>query len=111
MRKYYPQAEQGRRIEIGRFVIDAAEHVARIDERAVELSQREFELALMLFENVGRIVSKDALIKRIWGGVDRRYDATLATYVSKLRSALELRSHNGLVISTIYNHGYRLERV
>lgn len=111
MRKYYPQAGQGRRIEIGRFVIDAAEHVARIDGRAVELSQREFELALMLFENVGRIVSKDALIKRIWGGVDRRYDATLATYVSKLRSALELRSHNGLVISTIYNHGYRLERV
>ncbi|MGC6693472.1 winged helix-turn-helix domain-containing protein, partial [Burkholderia pseudomallei] len=74
------------------------------------LSLREFEVALMLFESVGRIVSKDMMIKRIWGVVDRKYDATLATYVSKLRSSLGLRAKNGLVITTVYNYGYRLER-
>ncbi|MGS0891645.1 response regulator transcription factor [Burkholderia stagnalis] len=110
-RKYYPDAQQGKRIEIGRFVLDAAAHAALVDGAPVELSQREFDLALMLFENIGRIVPKDALIKRIWGGIDRKYDATLATYVSTLRTRLGLRSKNGLVISTIYNHGYRLERV
>ena len=34
-----------------------------------------------------------------------------ATYISNLRSALGLRSRNGYVVSTVYNYGYRLERV
>ncbi|TAM03557.1 MAG: response regulator transcription factor [Paraburkholderia sp.] len=110
-RKYYPEQRESKRIEIGHFALDPDAHAALVADVPVELSQREFDLALMLFENVGRIVPKDALIKRIWGGIDRKYDATLATYVSKLRSRLGLRSKNGLVISTIYNHGYRLERV
>ncbi|EDT38114.1 response regulator transcription factor [Burkholderia ambifaria] len=109
-RKYYPQAQRAKRVEVGKFAFDAGAHVATIDGVPVELSQREFDLALMLFEGVGRIVSKDMMIKRIWGKVDRKYDATLATYVSKLRSSLELRPKNGLVITTVYNYGYRLER-
>jgi two-component system, OmpR family, response regulator RegX3 len=110
-RKYYPEARADKRIEVGKFVLDPAAHAALVDGKAVELSQREFDLAMMLFGSVGQIVSKDVMIKRIWGGIDRKYDATLATYVSKLRSSLGLRSKNGLVISTIYNYGYRLERV
>ncbi len=110
-RKYYPEVRPDKRVEVGRFALDPAAHAALVDGKPVELSQREFDLAMMLFESVGRIVSKDVMIKHIWGGVDRKYDATLATYISKLRSSLGLRSKNGLVISTIYNYGYRLERV
>ena len=54
---------------------------------------------------------QDALCQHIWGTVDRKYDASLATYISNLRSALGLRSRNGYVVSTVYNYGYRLERV
>ncbi|QOT81466.1 response regulator transcription factor [Cupriavidus basilensis] len=109
-RKYYPETQRAKTVEIGKFALDIGSQVATVDGKQVALSQREFDLALMLFENVGRIVSKDVMIKRIWGGVDRKYDATLATYVSKLRSSLVLRPKNGLVVSTIYNYGYRLER-
>ncbi|ARL38882.1 response regulator transcription factor [Burkholderia pseudomallei] len=110
IRKYYPEQQQTKRVEIGRFVLDPGAHAAFVDGSPVDLSQREFDLALMLFENIGRIVPKDAMIKRIWGGVDRKFDPTLATYISKLRSSLGLRSKNGIVITTIYNYGYRLER-
>ncbi|MBB1634742.1 response regulator transcription factor [Cupriavidus sp. UME77] len=109
-RKYYPETQRAKTVEIGKFALDIGSQVATVDGKQVALSQREFDLALMLFENVGRIVSKDVMIKRIWGGVDRKYDATLATYVSKLRSSLVLRPKNGLVVSTVYNYGYRLER-
>ncbi|VWD61765.1 two-component system response regulator [Burkholderia lata] len=109
-RKYYPETQRAKVVEVGKFALDVSAHAATVDGAPVELSQREFDLALMLFESVGRIVSKDMMIKRIWGAVDRKYDATLATYVSKLRSSLGLRSKNGLVITTVYNYGYRLER-
>lgn len=79
--------------------------------RPVSLPAREFELAALLFRNPGRILTKDALCQHIWGTVDRKYDASLATYISNLRSALGLRSRNGYVVSTVYNYGYRLERV
>lgn len=75
------------------------------------LPAREFALATLLFRNLGRILTKDFLSQRIWGQADRKYDASLATYVSNLRSALGLRPRNGMVISTVYNYGYRLERV
>ncbi|KVK98985.1 response regulator transcription factor [Burkholderia ubonensis] len=117
LRKYYPEKQRVERIEVGRYAID-------IDARTItvagdagdapkvvdQLSAREFDLAVLLFRNAGRIVTKDYISKQIWGVVDRKYDASVATYVSKLRSTLALRRKNGLVISTIYNHGYRLER-
>ncbi|WP_175872805.1 response regulator transcription factor [Burkholderia sp. BCC0397] len=109
-RKYYPETQRAKVVEVGKFALDVSAHAATVDGVPVELSLREFDVALMLFESVGRIVSKDMMIKRIWGVVDRKYDATLATYVSKLRSSLGLRAKNGLVITTVYNYGYRLER-
>ena len=66
--------------------------------RPVSLPAREFELAALLFRNPGRILTKDALCQHIWGTVDRKYDASLATYISNLRSALGLRSRNGYVV-------------
>ncbi|WP_175960338.1 response regulator transcription factor [Burkholderia pyrrocinia] len=109
-RKYYPETRRPKCVEVGKFALDTGRHVATVDGEPVELAQREFDLALMLFESVGQIVSKDMMIKQIWGVVDRKYDATLATYVSTLRKSLGLRPKNGLIISTIYNYGYRLER-
>lgn len=116
LRKYYPETTRSERVEYGRYSIDTDTRKIYIDQGAGEpkvvdtLSAREFDMALLLFKNVGRIVTKDFIAKHIWGVADRKYDASLATYVSKLRNVLELRRKNGLVISTIYNHGYRLER-
>jgi DNA-binding response OmpR family regulator len=117
LRKYYPGKQRAERIEVGRYTIetDTRKIMIRGDGDAPpkvisNLSAREFDMAALMFRNAGRIVTKDYICKHIWGVVDRKYDASLATYVSKLRNALELRHSNGLVISTIYNHGYRLER-
>lgn len=109
LRKYYPGVRGAKVVEVGVFSLDETARVACVRGKPVDLSSREFDVALMLFSSLGRIVSKDMLARKIWGVVDRKFDATLATYVSKVRSRLEVRAKNGLVISTIYNYGYRLE--
>ncbi|MGB3433870.1 response regulator transcription factor [Achromobacter sp.] len=96
---------------VGHFAFNLEAKTLIVDGRQVNLPTREFDLATLLFSNPGRIMTKDALIQRIWGAADRKYDASLATYVSNLRSLLGLRSRNGYVIATVYNYGYRLERV
>ncbi|MBR8383918.1 response regulator transcription factor [Burkholderia cenocepacia] len=116
VRRYYPETQDQGALTLGKYKLDPASRrvhvteVSGVEGDSVLLSAREFELAMLLFGNAGRIVSKDFLLTKVWGAVDRKYDASLATYVSKLRNALALRSKNGLVISTVYNYGYRLER-
>ena len=97
--------------QVGHFAFNLEAKTLTVDGRPVTLPTREFDLATMLFRSPGRIITKDVLCQRIWGTVDRKYDASLATYVSNLRSALGLRSRNGYVIATVYNYGYRLERM
>lgn len=115
MRRYYPDQARGQQLSVGPYTLNLVERSVRLAtgacEQVVNLPQREFALAEHLFRNVGRIVRKDDLIRSIWGEVDRKYDATLATYISKLRNSLELRAKNGVVVSTVYNHGYRLEKL
>ena len=115
VRKYYPDDVCERKIKVGRYTLDADARSALVDsvdgQKMVSLSAREFELAMHFFRRLGCVVSKEELCEKIWGENDRKYDATLATYVSKLRNALMIRSKNGLLLSTIYNHGYRLEEL
>ncbi|MCC4596698.1 response regulator transcription factor [Xanthomonas campestris pv. phormiicola] len=112
-RKYYPESLRGEWVVSGNYTLNVSARSVKLCNngvsRVVHLPAREFTLALHLFRNVGRIVSKNELIQTIWGKVDSKYDATLATYISKLRNSLELRAKNGMVVSTVYNHGYRLE--
>jgi DNA-binding response OmpR family regulator len=98
-------------LQVGPYAFDLQSRRLTVQGRPVSLPAREFELAALLFRNPGRILTKDALCQHIWGTVDRKYDASLATYISNLRSALGLRARNGYVVSTVYNYGYRLERV
>lgn len=109
IRKFYPESRSTKTLDLGRFSLDTESCIVYVDGSPVGLGTREFAVALALFSNLGRIVSKDMLLKTIWGVVDRKFDATLATYMSKLRSRLGLRAANGVVVSTIYNYGYRLE--
>ncbi|MCO1366473.1 winged helix-turn-helix domain-containing protein [Burkholderia multivorans] len=102
---------------LGRYELDPVSRcVSMVDDRRggmteVRLSAREYELVSILFANVGRVVPKRFLMQRLWGDVDRKYDASLSTYISKIRNRLVLNVENGLMLSAVYSHGYRLVRV
>lgn len=75
------------------------------------LTQKEFDLAAYLLQNPGKVLSRDHLLKRIWGfhaEVDTR---TVDTHVSRLRKKLALDGRHAWKLSPVYGNGYRLERV
>ena len=77
----------------------------------IELTLKEFQLALMLFRNRNMAVARSHLMEAIWGvtlGVESR---TLDIHISKIRRKLQLRPENRFVIQPIYGYGYRLEEV
>lgn len=93
----------------GAYEIDLQAVRISMDAHAVELTQKEFDLAVYLFESQGKLLSRDHLLNRIWGlhaEVDTR---TVDTHVSRLRKKLRLDGSHGWKVAPVYGYGYRFE--
>nr|WP_249188859.1 response regulator transcription factor [Burkholderia dolosa] len=111
LRKYYPQTQRKQQIEYSGYVLDETARTATLpDGEQIVLPEREFSIALYLFIHAGRVVSREALLKHVWGQADTSHVGTLATYITRARNWLRLRP-NGLRISSVYRYGYRLEHM
>ena len=98
-------------IEIEGYVLDRSSVSVTVDNDDVPLTQREFELAWMLFENQDKILSREYLLRNIWNISAAVKTRTVDTHVSRVRSKLNLRPENGWRLSSVYHYGYRLEQV
>lgn len=98
-------------LQFGSIEIDLEGRRIRLSGAEVDLTQREFELAVILLRNVGRVLSRDELLAGVWArdaDVDTR---TVDTHASRLRKKLGLAGESGLMLSSVYGQGYRLDTV
>jgi DNA-binding response OmpR family regulator len=98
-------------IEIGRYRIDPGTRTCLVSGSLIELTSREFDLAFLMFQHLGRILSRDHIGGTIWGQPPSAISRTLDTHVSRVRAKLQLRPENGLRLTPVYGHGYRLDVV
>jgi DNA-binding response OmpR family regulator len=108
LRRAYPDAMAGA-VDFGRFRFDPQTHVLYVDGVAVELKHKEYELALCLFQNTGRLMSRNHLRELVWGEVDDIPSRTVDTHASRLRTKLDLTPDKGYALTAIYGIGYRLD--
>jgi DNA-binding response OmpR family regulator len=77
----------------------------------VELTLKEFELALLLFQHMSRPISRAYITGAIWKQAVDIQSRTIDTHISVLRAKLGLRPENGYQLAPIYGYGYRLSKV
>jgi DNA-binding response OmpR family regulator len=109
VRPQHPLADTS--LEIGPYRVDVAGRTLRKNGVAIELTQKEFDLAVLLLRDVGRILSRPYLLDKVWGpgaGIGVR---TIDTHISQLRTKLGLYPERGWRLSAVYQRGYRLDRV
>jgi DNA-binding response OmpR family regulator len=75
-----------------------------VDNAAVRLTRREFELLRCLVENRNRVLSRDRLLERVWGYEQFIETRSVDVHVGRLRSKL---GPAGLQIETVVGLGYR----
>jgi len=95
----------------GIYRFDLTTQTALVNEVAATLTQKEFELALLLFRNLSRPLSRTHMRESVWRQDVDIPSRTIDTHVSQIRSKLVLRPQNGYRITPIYSYGYRLEKV
>ena len=83
-------------------------HTIYFRGRSVVLTEREFALALMLFRNAGRSVSRQAIFETVWRRIDAGNNRTLDTHIYRVRHQLDLAG-SGLSLKPVYGFGYRLD--
>lgn len=98
-------------LRLGAFEIDIQRQRLSINGGPVMLTQKEFDLSSYLFQNPGKLLSRDHLLNKIWGinaDVDTR---TVDTHISRLRKKLGLDGSKGWKLVPVYGVGYRFERI
>jgi DNA-binding response OmpR family regulator len=82
-----------------------------IDDVKVDLTKRELELALFLFENLERLLTRSHILKVVWQHSPDVDSRKIDVYISGLRKKLMLSSSYGWELTSVYGQGYRLEWV
>ena len=94
------------------YTIDSARQALFLNDETIALTNREFELAMFLFRNTGKVLSRNHILEVIWGiESDELTTRTVDTHVSRLRKKMKLGEENGWRLSSVYQHGYRLEQL
>lgn len=99
-------------LDVAPYALSFANKAVSLNGEKINLTNREFELALFFFRNAGKMMSRSHMLESIWGIENKSVSTrTVDTHVSRLRKKLKLGAENGWVLSAIYQHGYRIERV
>ncbi|MBN3751948.1 helix-turn-helix transcriptional regulator [Paraburkholderia sp. Tr-20389] len=93
-------------IRIGPLDIDLARREARVDGKTVRIGNRAFDILELMIEAQGGLVSKDAILERVWPETVVG-DNNLQVHMSALRKLL---GDSRDLIKTIPGRGYRLVR-
>lgn len=108
-RRARPRTQDQQVVEYGRYRLDSRTHTITLNDEAIDLTNREFDLALFLFRNAGRVLSRGHILESVWGSSPDLNTRTVDTHVSRLRKKLKLDEDSGWRLRAIYQHGYRLE--
>lgn len=109
VRRFRDHPGQLSKLERPPFVIDLLQRRIYRDDKPLELTRREFEVAVLLFRNVGRVLSRGYIMECVWGRGDITTTRTVDMHVSRVRKVLGLSAAIGLRLTAIYGYGYRLE--
>ena len=94
-------------LQIGTLRVDHASRRVFKADQELQLSAREFELVSLLMAQSGRAVSRDELIREIWGGDWTGDPRTLEVHIRWLRLKIEDDPTNPRFVQTVRGYGYR----
>jgi DNA-binding response OmpR family regulator len=109
LRRAYPEDTAPETIEIAGMVFEPKAAMVNVRGQRINLTHKEFDLALLLFRNMGKPLSRSHIQESVWGHEEVIPSRTMDTHVSRVRSKMGLRPEMGFRLAPVYSYGYRLE--
>jgi two-component system alkaline phosphatase synthesis response regulator PhoP len=99
--------EKEAKIKVGSLEIDHEKHEVTLDSKIVKLTLKEYQLLEYLAENRGKVLSRNALLDRVWGYDYFGETRTVDVHIRHLRKKIE--DDNAELIETIRGVGYKIK--
>lgn len=111
LRRAHGQDRHQELIRIEEFELNQERQTIHRHGEAVQVTSKDFEAALFLLRNPGRLLSRSHIYESVWGRSANINTRTVDTHVSRVRVKLKLTPENGWQVTPIYQYGYRLQRL
>lgn len=111
LRRAYPAQNGAEQLQFGPYVFETRPGRLLMDGAVIEVTHKEFYLALLFFRNIGRPLSRAYIHEAVWIRETALPSRTMDTHVSRVRNKLQLRPENGFRLVPVYSYGYRLEKL
>lgn len=98
--------EQERILRVDEILLDDERHQVFVEDKACDLTYKEYELLRLFMQNRGIVLSRDVIMDRIWDMNCEVESRTLDVHLKTLRAKLGDSAYH---IKTIRNVGYRME--
>ena len=103
--KRYEKTEN-KRIQAKNVVVDVDASRVFVNGKEIEFTALEYKILLLLFSNIGKTVTRDSILDKIWDVAGNFVnDNTLTVYVKRIRAKLGKED----IIKTVKGIGYRID--
>ena len=83
----------------------------KIGDTRLDLTAKEFRIIEFLALRKGAVLSEDAFLNHLYGGIDEPEPKIIDVFMCKLRRKIADAGASGVVIDTIWGQGYILREV
>jgi two-component system alkaline phosphatase synthesis response regulator PhoP len=104
-----PDTEAPPSYEKGPLKIDFSTYEIFVRTKPVKLTLKEFELLRFLVQNPNRVLNRDQLLDRVWGGDTFVTPRTVDVHIRRLRKAVEKDDRKPKWILTVRGVGYKFD--
>jgi Response regulators consisting of a CheY-like receiver domain and a winged-helix DNA-binding domain len=108
-RTQQPEEEKEGIIKFGDIVIDTGKHLVYKKGKVLELTLKEFELLKLLSQNMGKVLTRDYLLDKVWGYEYAGETRTVDVHIRHLRKKIEDDDKSPVYIETVRGIGYKLK--
>jgi DNA-binding response OmpR family regulator len=111
LRRAFPSQNGAEQLQFGQYVFETRPGRLLMDGNILDVTHKEFYLALLFFRNIGRPLSRAYIHEAVWIRETDVPSRTMDTHVSRVRNKLQLKPENGFRLVPVYSYGYRLEKL
>ncbi|MBS4207150.1 response regulator transcription factor [Bacillus sp. FJAT-50079] len=97
-------------VEVRSLRINILSRQVFMQDKEVEMTNKEFELLTFLATHPNQVFSKEQLFERIWGLDSIGDNATVTVHIKRIRKKIEKGSTDSQYIQTVWGSGYRFNK-
>ena len=105
-RCYTDSIDENEVIEVEGYTLDARKRQLKSDKGSVKLSGTECGLMMVFLREINKPVSRETVMKEVWGKSDFFVSKSLDVYITRIRKIL--KEHTDLNLETIHSFGFEL---